>query len=155
LGLLASIGHVRLASRAFGFLARDSGLLAPRIDLEELGALGHALSGLDDDLRDLAIDLGLHGRGSERLQRGNVLGRILNIRGLDLLEPYHGRRRTAAPPAAPPLPLVLTRRRAASRQREHDNDRMNHPWGAHASFDSREWGLDSDRKRECTTETWR
>jgi len=94
---LARIGHRRLARGTLGLLARDGGLLPARIDLHQRRAGRDAVARFHEDLRDLPVDLRLDGRRMQRLERGDVFGRVLDRRRPGRRNRHHdgrkGRRR--------------------------------------------------------------
>ena len=75
------------------FLGAHRRLLLQRIDLHQRRAGRHPLARFHVDLRDLPIHLRRDAGGIARLQRGYVVGSVLNGRGLLYLHFYgHGRR---------------------------------------------------------------
>ena len=86
------------AAGAVGFRAAHGGLLFVGVDLQHRGPGLHAISRLDEDARDDAIDLGLDGAGAKRAERRDELRRLLD--GLLGKVRYPDRRRAARPAAA-------------------------------------------------------
>ena len=123
--LLPRVAHVGFPRGALGFLARDGGLLATRIDLHERRTLRHAVARLHQDLGYLPVDLGLDRRRVERFESRDVLGRVLNgarVRGRQL----HGGRREALP--ARRCPLI-----AAAADDHHERGSRRDPYQTHTS----------------------
>jgi hypothetical protein len=86
--------HAGFPRGALGFLARDRGLLAARIDLHERSTLPDAVAGFHQDLDNLPVDLGLNRRRLERLEGRHVLGRILDGARVCDRQLHGGRRKT-------------------------------------------------------------
>jgi hypothetical protein len=60
--LLTREADRRVGRDELGFLARDRSLLPPRVDLHQGRAEPDPVARRHQDLRNLAVDLGLHGR---------------------------------------------------------------------------------------------
>ena len=104
--LLTREGQGGFGRCELSLLARHCRLLSPRVDFHERGALPYPVARHHEDLRDLAVDLRLHGGRFQRPERGDVLAGVLDRRRMSGREHHRcGRhalawRRSGGPPIA-------------------------------------------------------
>jgi hypothetical protein len=78
--LLAREVQSGFGRRELSLLARHRGLLSPRVDFHERGALPYTVARHHEDLRDLTVDLRLDRGGPQRFERRDVLAGIFDRR---------------------------------------------------------------------------
>ncbi len=91
--LLMCVSHVRLAFRPLGVLARHRRFLTPGVDADQLIAARDPLTGGDEHVRHLSLDLRLNGGPAQRLQRGDVFRHVLDGHRVRRFELDRGRRK--------------------------------------------------------------